>query len=173
MPQMDDPNFRHTLTYLIEHGEQGALGFIINREIGIDLGEVFQQMEIEPAFTTDTRAAVFEGGPVSQEHGLVLHPSGKTWESSRDFTHGITLSSSRDILVDIAAGCGPKKALVLLGHSGWAPGQLEEELSSNAWLTCPAEIDIMFDTDTEARLQAAADLIGVNLTSIVSDYGHA
>jgi len=173
MPQMDDPHFSHTLTYLIEHGEQGALGFIINREIGIDLGEVFQQMDIEPDFATDTRAPVFEGGPVSQEHGLVLHPSGQTWDSSRDFTYGISLSSSRDILVDIAAGRGPDKSLVLLGHSGWAPGQLEEELSANAWLTCPAEIEIIFDTDTDSRLQAAADLIGVNLSSIVSDHGHA
>lgn len=170
---MDDPNFQLTLTYLIEHGEHGALGFIINREIGIDLGEVFQQMEIEPDFSIDTRKPVFEGGPVSQEHGLILHPSGETWDSSRDFSHGVTLSSSRDILVDIAAGRGPKKALILLGHSGWAPGQLETELTNNAWLTCPADIDIIFDTDTEARLQAAADIIGIKLSNIVSDYGHA
>ncbi len=173
MPKMEDPNFRHTLTYLIEHGEHGALGFIINREIGIDIGEVFEQMEIEPDFATDTRKPVLEGGPVSQEHGLILHPSGDTWESSRDFSHGVTLSSSRDILIDMAAGRGPEKEMMLLGHSGWAPGQLEEELGNNAWLTCPADISIIFDTSTDARLQAAADIIGINLSTIVSDHGHA
>lgn len=170
---MEDPHFSHTLTYLLEHGEHGAFGFIINREMGIDIGEVFSQMDIKPAFDTDTRKPVFEGGPVSQEHGLILHPSGRTWDSSKDFGHGITLSSSRDILADIAAGQGPDRDMILLGHSGWAPGQLELELSKNAWLTCPAELDIMFETDVDARLQAAADTIGVKLSSIVNDAGHA
>jgi len=173
MPQMEDPNFRHTLTYLIEHGEHGALGFIINREVGIDLGEVFQNMALEPTPAAKIHSAVYAGGPVDQEHGLILHPSGRSWQSSRDFGHGVCLSSSRDILEDMAIGEGPEKNLVLLGHSGWAPGQLETELSANAWLTCPADLDIMFELDTGQRLNAAADLIGINLSHVVADAGHA
>jgi len=173
MPQMEDPNFKHTLTYLIEHGEHGALGFIINRKIGIDLGEVFQQMELDPEAGADVTAPVFEGGPVDQEHGLILHPSGQTWQSSKDFGHGVSLSSSRDILEDMAIGLGPTKSMVLLGHSGWAPGQLESELAQNAWLTCQADQDIMFELETDLRLTAAAELLGVNLNTIVSDAGHA
>lgn len=173
MPQMEDPNFRHTLTYLVEHGDHGALGFIVNREIGIDLGEVFEQMDLEPGDDVDLHAPVFEGGPVDQEHGLILHPSGPSWNSSKNFGHGITLSSSRDILEDMAAGQGPAQSLVLLGHSGWAPGQLEAELAENAWLTCPADIDIMFNHDVEHRLSAAANLIGIDLLNVVTQTGHA
>lgn len=173
MPQVDDPDFRLSLTYLIEHGEHGALGFIINRHIGIDLGEVFQQMNITPAVSTDTQLPVFEGGPVDQEHGLVLHPSTQRWDSSKDFGHGVSLSSSRDILEDMAEGHGPDSSLVLLGHSGWAPGQLEAELASNAWLTAEANTEIIFNTPVENRLQAAADLIGITLSHVVGDAGHA
>lgn len=170
---MEDPNFSHTLTYLIEHGEHGALGFIINRHIGIDLGEVFQQMSLDPSAEADVDAPIYEGGPVDQEHGLILHPSGKKWDSSKDFGHGVCLSSSRDVLEAMALGQGPARNLVLLGHSGWAPGQLEEELAANAWLTSPADLEIMFELDIEQRLNAAADLIGVKLSNIVSDTGHA
>lgn len=173
MPQMEDPNFSHTLTYLIEHGEHGALGFIINRHIGIDLGEVFQQMSLTPLPGVDIDVPVFEGGPVDQEHGLILHPSGKKWESSKDFGHGVCLSSSRDVLEAMAEGRGPAKNMVLLGHSGWAPGQLEAELAANAWLTSPADLSIIFDLHSDQRLNAAADLIGVKLSSIVADTGHA
>lgn len=170
---MQDPNFRHTLTYLIEHGEHGALGFIINRHIGIDLMEVYLQMEIQPDPDTAHNAQVFEGGPVDQEHGLILHPSDTVWDSSKDFGHGISLSSSRDILQAMAQGTGPATSLVLLGHSGWGPGQLESELANNAWLHCAADQNIIFHSDSEARLSEAAEIIGVNLSSMVHDAGHA
>lgn len=173
MPQMEDPNFRHTLTYIIDHGEHGALGFVVNRFIGIKLNEVFTQMDIEPDSGTDVESQVLEGGPVDREHGLVLHPSGDAWKSSKDFGHGICLSSSRDILVDMAKGRGPDQYLVLLGHSGWGPGQLEAEMTHNAWLNCPAEQDILFDTDIDNKLPAAASALGVDLSRMVSVAGHA
>lgn len=173
MPQMQDPNFRHTLTYLIEHGEHGALGFIINRTLDIDLHEVFDQMDIETDSGIAANGPVFEGGPVDQEHGLVLHPSGSTWDSSKDFGHGITLSSSRDILVAMANGTGPEDCLVVLGHSGWGPGQLESELANNAWLHCEADHHVMFNADIDGRLSAAADLLGIKLSNVVQDTGHA
>ena len=173
MPQMQDPNFRHTLTYLIEHGEHGALGFIINREIDIDLMEVYQQMDIEPTPGIAHNARVFEGGPVGQEHGLILHSNDTSWDSSKDFGHGITLSSSRDILEAMAEGCGPAESLVLLGHSGWGPGQLESELANNAWLHCAADKQIIFNSDSDTRLSEAADIIGINLSNVVQDAGHA
>jgi len=170
---MEDPNFRHTLTYIIDHGEQGALGFVVNRNIGIDLGEVFDQMDIKAEQATDTSFQVLEGGPVDREHGLVLHPSGSSWNSSKDFGHGVCLSSSRDILVDMACGKGPDRCLVLLGHSGWGPGQLELEMSHNAWLNCPADDEILFDTHIDQKLDAAASVIGVDLNNVVTVAGHA
>jgi len=175
MPQMEDPNFRHTLTYIIDHGEHGALGFVVNRNIGFGLSEVFDQMNIDPEQNADTASPVLEGGPVAREHGLVLHPasSDSTWNSSKDFGHGVCLSSSRDILVDMACGKGPDKYLVLLGHSGWGPGQLELEMSHNAWLNCPADDEILFDTHIDKKLGAAASALGVDLNSVVTVAGHA
>lgn len=174
MPQMQDPNFRHTLTYIVEHGDHGALGFVINRVVGIGLGEVYKQMDIDPEEGADVDSPVLEGGPVDREHGLVLHPtSDKDWSSSKDFGHGICISSSRDILEDMAAGNGPDQSLVLLGHSGWGPGQLEEEFANNAWLNCPADQDILFNSDLEGKLPAAASVLGVDLSRVVSEAGHA
>ncbi len=173
MPQMEDPNFKHTLTYIIDHGDHGALGFVINRDIGIKMKEVFDQMDIDPDSGADIECPVFEGGPVDREHGLVLHPAGEAWKSSKDFGHGICLSSSRDILVDMARCKGPDNSLVLLGHSGWGPGQLEEEMTQNAWLSCPASADILFDMDIDNKLPAAASVLGVDLSRIVSVAGHA
>jgi len=149
MPQMEDPNFRHTLTYIIDHGEHGALGFVVNRNIGFGLSEVFDQMNIDPEQNADTASP------------------------SKDFGHGVCLSSSRDILVDMACGKGPDKYLVLLGHSGWGPGQLELEMSHNAWLNCPADDEILFDTHIDKKLGAAASALGVDLNSVVTVAGHA
>jgi len=177
MPQMQDPNFQHTLTYLVEHGEHGALGFIINREIDIDLHEVYQQMDIEQTPGLSRNGPVFEGGPVDKEHGLVLHPSASSgdspWDSSKDFGHGLTISSSRDILVAMAEGNGPTSSLVILGHSGWGPGQLESELANNAWLHCEANEDIIFASDSDAKLNEAAAILGISLANVVQDQGHA
>lgn len=174
MPQLDDPTFRQSLTYVIEHNEQeGALGFIINKTAGIDMGEVFEQLSIEPDGSVDTRQQVLNGGPVSLEHGMVLHTGDRRWQSSREFHHGVAISSSLDILEDLARGNGPEDHLFILGHSGWAPGQLEEEFAQNAWLHCEANHQILFDTPPEDRLPAAAALLGVNLNNLVADSGHA
>lgn len=173
MPQMEDPNFKHTLTYVAEHSDHGALGFVINRSMGICLQEVFEQMNIDSEASFAIDAPVLEGGPVDREHGMVLHTCGDSWNSSKDFGHGICISSSRDILVDMARGEGPDRSLVLLGHSGWGPGQLEEEMTHNAWLNCPADIEILFDTSVDEKMTAAAGAIGVDLSRMVTVAGHA
>lgn len=174
MPQLDDPTFRQSLTYVIEHNEQeGALGFIINKTAGINMGDVYEQLSIEPAESVNTDQQVLSGGPVSLEHGMVLHSGHGQWQSSRDFRHGVSISSSVDILEDLARGQGPEQHLFILGHSGWAPGQLEEEFAQNAWLHCAANHQILFDTPPDDRLPAAAALLGVNLNNLVADSGHA
>lgn len=173
MPQMEDPNFKATLTYVLDHGEHGALGFVINRSIGIDMQEVYTQMKIVANDNAELNAPVMEGGPVDREHGLVLHESGTKWPSSKHFGHGISISSSREVLEAMARGEGPNPNLMLLGHSGWGPGQLEEEMAQNAWLNCPAETDILFNADIDQKLPAAARLLGIDLNHIVTQAGHA
>ena len=173
MPQMEDPNFRQTLTYIIDHGDHGALGFVINRPVNIDMEEIYKQMAITPSAKAALDTQVLQGGPVDQEHGLVLHRSGPTWIASQDFGHGISLSSSRDVLEALACGEGPQQHLVLLGHSGWGPGQLEDEMAHNAWLNCPAVTDILFASNLDSKLSAAASAIGIDLSQMVADAGHA
>jgi putative transcriptional regulator len=167
-----DPPFRHSVVYLIDHDQNGAWGAIVNQTSALDLGDIFDQLDIKTELPVTDESVLF-GGPVDEQHGVVLHPSGKQYESTREFHAGISVSSSRDVLEAMAASDEPAKRLVLLGHSGWAAGQLESEIAANAWLTCEADSTVLFDTPVEQRRNAVADLIGVNLDTIVGDSGHA
>lgn len=175
MPHMLDASFEHTLIYLCDHDERGALGIIVNRTLAMNLSEVFEQMEIEIQDPQIRHRPVYEGGPVDPTHGLVIHPpeDGKNWNGTQRFNEHICISSSRDVLEDIANGKGPVNYLVTLGHAGWGPGQLEEELGANAWLTCPADTSIFFTKPVEQRLDKAAALLGIDLSNLSSETGHA
>lgn len=175
MPQLQDPSFSSTLTYICEHDERGALGIIINRPLEIRLGDIMQEMDISVTRDAVSRHMVFEGGPVEPGHGLVVHPSATvdSWQGTHSFGHGVSISSSRDILVDIANGGGPERFMVILGHAGWGPGQLENEFAQNTWLSCRADLDILFDTPADAKLEKAADLLGVNFSNLSTQTGHA
>jgi putative transcriptional regulator len=173
MPGMADPRFSHTVTYVCEHNEDGAMGIIINRLMPITLAEVLEQMGIEPSRKLDTSVAVHEGGPVQPEHGFVIHTPVGAWESSLSISDGIGLTTSRDILAAIGHAEGPGRYLIALGYAGWGPGQLEEEMAQNAWLSGPASMGILFDLPLEERWAAAARLLGVDLNLISSEIGHA
>lgn len=173
MPTLADPNFSHTVTYICEHNEEGAMGIVINRPMGIPLAEVLQQMEIEPSNKLDTSVPVNEGGPVQPEHGFVIHTPVGAWESSLQLSDHIALTTSRDILAAIGHAEGPARYLIALGYAGWGPGQLEEELAENAWLSGPASMEILFDLPLEERWEAAARLLGIDLNLLSGDVGHA
>lgn len=173
MPALEDPNFFHTVTYICEHNEEGALGIVINRPSDISLAEMLSSMSISPEPQIDTTRPIFEGGPVQPEHGFLLHSPLGQWSATLPVTEQIALTSSKDILEAIARGAGPERYLVALGYAGWGPGQLEEEIAANAWLSGPAAAEILFDTPAELRWQAAAALLGVDLRLLSSDSGHA
>jgi putative transcriptional regulator len=173
MPAMADPNFVRTVTYICEHTEQGALGIVINRPLQMDLGEVFQQLALETADAALSRQPVLRGGPVQTERGFVLHEPSQKWDSTVEVSETVHLTTSQDILTAMAGGTGPRRALMALGYAGWGAGQLESELSANAWLTVPASAAIVFDIPYEARWSAAAGLLGINLATISSEAGHA
>ena len=173
MPHMADPNFAQTVTYLVEHNEQGAMGLVINRPNGLNLADVLEQLrpeETPPALCQGL--PIFAGGPVQTDRGFVLHPSGKTFQATLELGE-LALSTSQDVLFAIADGSGPAKHLITLGYAGWEAGQLEAELSDNAWLTCPADAAILFDTPAEQRLGAAAARLGINLSLLTAQAGHA
>lgn len=173
MPHMADPHFAQTVTYLIEHNEQGAMGLVINRPNGLSLADVMEQLRPEESPSSLCQSLpIFAGGPVQTDRGFVLHPSGQSFQATLELGE-LALSTSQDALFAIADGQGPSQYLITLGYAGWEAGQLEQELSDNAWLTCPADHDILFTTPADQRLGAAAARLGINLSLLTAQAGHA
>jgi len=151
MPHMADPNFAQTLTYIVEHNAHGAMG-------------------LPPASTL--QVPIYQGGPVQTDRGFVLHSSECSFQATVAL-EGLSLTTSQDILLAIAAGVGPKQSLITLGYAGWEAGQLEAELADNAWLNCPFDPEIIFGLTSDLRLEAAAASLGINLNLLTSQAGHA
>ena len=174
MPHMADPNFAQTLTYIVEHTANGAMGLVVNRPQDLNLADILEQLrpDIEPPALCQ-HVPIFIGGPVQTDRGFVLHPSGQSYQATVDLEGDLSLSTSQDVLFAIADGVGPAKSLIALGYAGWEAGQLEAELAQNAWLTCPFDADILFNTSCELRLEAAAKHLGINLSLLTSQAGHA
>ncbi|MBU0654362.1 MAG: YqgE/AlgH family protein [Gammaproteobacteria bacterium] len=172
MPSMGDPNFDHTVTLICQHDEYGAFGVTINRPLEMTVGELLSQLEIEVRDPHVSGQIALSGGPVQSEQGFVLHDGMRSWESTLRIEENLALTSSRDILADIANGFGPENFLLVLGCAGWSPGQLEHELKENAWLTCPAVASILFDTPYNQRWQGAARTIGVDVNLLGVEAGH-
>ena len=173
MPHMADPNFAQTLTYIVEHNESGAMGLVVNRPQELNLADILEQLR--PDTETPTRCLqipIYMGGPVQTDRGFVLHSRGPTYQATIEL-EGLSLSTSQDVLFAIADGTGPENSLITLGYAGWEAGQLEAELANNAWLTCPYDADILFNTASELRLEAAAAKLRVNLSLLTSQAGHA
>lgn len=173
MPQLQDAYFANSLVYIWRHSSEGALGLVINLPLGIPLSEIFEQLDMEDKRGPGASDTVLSGGPVETEKGFVLHDAAPRWPSSLAVTEGITLTTSRDILADIARGEGPDNFLVALGCSGWSPGQLEKELKENAWITCQATRDIIFSRDYARKPQMAAATLGFSLSQLTPDVGYS
>jgi putative transcriptional regulator len=173
MPAMADPYFAKSVAYVCEHNENGALGIVINRPIDMKLDDLFEQVSIKLKDRELAEAPVHFGGPVQVDRGFVLHQPVGHWQSTIAVSGETALTTSKDILEATARGEGPQKILVSLGYAGWSPGQLEQELSQNAWLTVPASEGIIFDLPAEEKLMAAMHLLGVDFASLSDEAGHA
>lgn len=173
MPSMAESHFAHTITYVCDHDEEGAMGLIINRPTDIPLNEIFSQLEIDDNTRAHAHQPIYSGGPVQTDRGFILHPNDKQWDSTINIAGNISLTTSKDILSAIARGEGPSDSLVALGYAGWGAGQLEEELADNFWLIVPASEDIIFNTPHDERLKAAVAQLGIRLEQLSPDSGHA
>ena len=175
MPGLNNSWFDKTITYLFEHNEDGAFGFVLNRPAPLLAGEVFDQLEINCANPVDRGAIVYEGGPVDKERGFVLFPSDEIYKDAEAVSEGegVTLAGSTDILFDIGRGEGPTNYLLLLGYAGWDAGQLEQEMADNSWLTCEASQEILFSVDINEKFNLAARSLGIQFDLISSEAGHA
>lgn len=172
-PSIQDPLFASSLVYLCEHSEEGSMGMVINHLSDQTLDGIFEQLDIQCNDPGINQIPVFIGGPVKLEQGFVLHTEDKPWEKTMQISDGIYLTSSRDVLQAIADGKGPQQFLVLLGFSGWAPQQLEQELQDNAWLTALSSQDITFNDNIDHKWQMAFDTLGFNLDKLSPTTGNA
>ncbi|MCL4139564.1 UNVERIFIED_CONTAM: hypothetical protein GTU68_062833 [Idotea baltica] len=149
------------------------MGLIINHPLDIPISQIFDQFDLEPSTQTGDDP-LLSGGPVQVDRGFVLHrPSDRQWETTLPISNDISLTASSDIISDIANEQGPNDLIITLGYTGWGPGQLEQELAENAWLTVPGDADIVFDVPFHQRASAAAAKIGVDFGLLSADIGHA
>lgn len=179
MPRMADPNFAGSVIYLFEHTERGAMGLVINRPTELDMGVLFEKIEIKLEAVPISDLPVYFGGPVQIERGFVLHePADEVlYNSSLAVPGGLTMTTSKDVLEAVAAGSGPNKFLMTLGYSGWSAGQLEEEITLNGWINVPLSqqqmIDIIFDTPSSQRYEKAMSHLGFDPSHLSGEAGHA
>jgi putative transcriptional regulator len=173
MPNMADPYFARTLTYICEHNDQGALGVVVNRPIDMTLQALFERLSLTLRNGEFADAPIYFGGPVQTDRGFVLHEPAGDWQSTLKVRGLIGLTTSKDILEAVGRGEGPKRILVTLGYAGWSAGQLEHELTQNAWLTVEAKDAIIFDIPAEERLAAAMELLGLDYARLADEAGHA
>ncbi len=172
MPGLKDSVFSHSLTYICDHSEYGAMGVVLNQPLDIHLSEVFDHLSMKYVKRASD-VPVLSGGPVNSQQGFVLHRNEGEWDSSLPVTEEISLTASRDIVTAMAEDRAPQGALFVLGYAGWSAGQLEEEISANSWLTLPADSSVIFDTPAEERWAAAAKHLGFDFNLISASAGHA
>ena len=181
MPGMGDTRFGHSVIYMCAHSEQGAMGIIINKTAPMmRFGDLISQLDLAPGDEAMEpppelmEMPVLFGGPVEQGRGFVLHTTDYfTADSSLPVAENIALTATIDILRAMAKGEGPQRAVLALGYAGWAPGQLENEIQHNGWLTCAADEELLFDLDYEKRYAAALKKLRIDPGMLSSEAGHA
>lgn len=173
MPDMADSFFAGTVTYILQHDTEGALGVIINQPLALNIEEVLDGLSIESEDQALLERPVLKGGPVSPEQGFVLHPVGAGSFKGSIQQGETAMTTSRDVLESLAAQQGPNPFLFCLGYSGWSAGQLEQELKQNAWLVAPADDELLYHAPIEDRYRLALSRLGIDPGMLNSSGGHA
>lgn len=170
--------FTNSLIYICDHNQDGAMGLIVNQATSLTLKDIFEDLELDYTTSSTSEKIIHAGGPVESNKGFVLHlreDSSETqdlWRSTMAVSRQVRLTTSTDIIAALAQGKGPSTCLMTLGYAGWGPGQLEEELKENAWLSVEATTDILFDTPAANKAEAASKQLGVDL-SLIGSLGRA
>ena len=174
MPQMSDPRFARSVVYLCAHSDEaGAMGLIVNKQLAaLTLGELFAQLDIEPSAVAGLRPVHF-GGPVEAGRGFVLHTADYREEATLHVGGNISVTATLEVLRAIGKNRGPRRSLFALGYAGWAPGQLDAEIQANGWLSVPADDEIVFASDDDGKWNRALAKLGIDLSVLSSEAGHA
>jgi len=173
MPTMPDPQFKKAIILLCAHGEEGAMGIVLNRNLDLlSFEDLLEQLEIPHIDVIDTQKIHF-GGPVEAERGFVLHTTDMIHDTSMMICDDIALTATLDMLKSMALGEGPQDSFLALGYSGWGPGQLEKEIQDNGWLVVDADHDLVFGDRLGNKWHAAINKLGFDPGLLSGDVGHA
>lgn len=174
MPGMEDPRFEHSVVLMCKHEDGGAMGLIINKPAPeVSLGDLLDQLDIHGSKDV-AEAPLRFGGPVEGARGFVLHSSDYASElHSMEISEAFRMTATLDVLEDIAAGRGPERKLILLGYSGWGPGQLEGEIKMNGWLTSDADPALVFETPDDEKWTVALGRMGIDPLGLSAAAGRA
>ncbi|MAI49338.1 MAG: hypothetical protein CMM16_02080 [Rhodospirillaceae bacterium] len=173
MPQMLDERFAKTVIYMCAHTEDGAMGLVVNKVMeNIDFPDLLDQLSLS-ASPKGEDIRVHFGGPVESERGFVLHSSDYIQDGTMVIDKAIAMTATTDILRDIAEGEGPRNRILALGYAGWGPGQLDTEIQANGWLSVPADDNLVFNMDPKSVWQGALLKMGIDVSMLSGDAGHA
>lgn len=173
MPTMADPRFAQSVIYVCAHTPDGAMGLVVNRPLAKpSFDELLRQLEVEPV-PPARRIRLWAGGPVDNARGFVLHTSDWTGEGSLKVTDQLALTASLDVLKAIAGGGGPRQGILALGYAGWGPGQLEAEMAQNAWLSVPAQEQLVFSDEHDTKWRRAMAIMKIDPLLLSEAAGHA
>lgn len=184
MPSLADPYFAQSVTLICQHNKNGCFGLTINKPIEITVADVLEQLGNNSGQPVTNRTKnnqtnkslqsipVLRGGPVQIEQGFVIHDGDTKWENTLSIIADLSVTTSQDILVDIAKNNGPENYLLTLGCASWVGGQIESEIMNNSWLNCPIDKKILFNMPFAHRWLGAADTLGVNLNTMSGASGH-
>lgn len=180
MPGMEDERFAESVILLVGHGDEGAMGLVVNRELAnLTFADILDELDLgdpDAVIRLPERIrerSVMRGGPVEKSRGFVLHTSDYHSGNTYKVTEDIGLTATLDVLKAMAFGPAPKASLFALGCCGWSPGQLEQEIAENGWLTIPFNRELLFDVPVEKRYEKALESMHITRATLSSDAGHA
>ena len=173
MPAMGDPRFNQSVIFLCAHTNEGAMGIIVNSPLSSPrFSDLLKQLNVDPVPPART-IRLCRGGPVENARGFVLHTTDWTGDGSLRVDESLALTASLDILKAIATGGGPQQGILALGYAGWGPGQLDQEIQQNAWLSAPADLELIFDTKHDTKWRRALAKLKVDPLLLSDVAGHA
>ena len=172
VPSLQDKRFYKTVIYMCAHSSEGSMGIIINKKIDYDLfPNLLEQLGIDKPI--NNKLFLRYGGPVESGRGFVLHSDDIVRKETLNIHKGVALTSTSEFFEDLVRGNGPKKSILALGYAGWQPGQLENEIIQNSWMSLPVEANFLFDEALSKKWNEAYKLLGINPLNLSSDSGRA
>ena len=173
MPSLEDERFFKTVIYICAHSSEGAMGIIINKKIDYDLyPDLLQQLGIDKPLG-NKKLFIRYGGPVESGRGFILHSDEIMQKDTLSIEKGVALTSTAEFFEDLSEGKGPRNSILALGYAGWSPGQLENEILSNSWMTLQTDSSFLFDDEVSNKWLNAYKLLGIDPNKLSYQSGRA